>query len=220
MKNMWLSPRLSPKGITRSVGLIVLTAFLFGKANAQSETENKIWSGIKLNHKFTKWFSVGFENQFRYNLESAEGSHFTEIETDFKVSKIVSLSHDLRIYTIDPGVRSAINLGLRKNLNDVRLRYRARFTNAFDQEGFDDSFLRHKIGLGYNLSKWVDPEIDIEWFSKRSNGTLTYDAYRAGVSLDFRLTKKMDLSTFVKQEKEVSDGDTSFIYGFKLAIDL
>lgn len=189
-----------------TIGLIGTFSIL----NAQNSTDTELWTGGIFKLKLNQKFRIDLKGQFRFNdTISLMKSTFTEIGLRYKIDKHFAVKGNYR-YIIKPSKnnRSRISLDAYYNWSKKKLplsiQYRLRFQDTKERaSGRKYTYLRNKITVDYNLTKLVDPFLSYERYY-RFNQKNEFRTWRFTAGLDWRLAKKIDLTTFYRYQKEIN----------------
>ena len=189
-----------------SIGLIGIVSIL----NAQISTDTELWTGGTFELRLNKKFRVDLKEQFRLNdTISSMKSTFTEIGLRYKIDKHFAVKGSYR-FTIKPTKDNRSRLSLDAYYNwskkkfPLAIQYRLRFQDTKESNtGSKFTYLRNKITVDYNLTKIVDPFLSYERYY-RFNQKNEFRVWRFTAGLDWRLAKKIDLTTFYRYQKEIN----------------
>jgi len=173
-------------------------------------TDTELWTGGTFKLKVNKSFRIEIEEQLRFNQEVSNFKYaFAEFGTRYKVNKHFSLKGNFR-YVTRPNKNNKTRVSLdayyrwNKKKFPLSFVYRARIQNTRENvTAKSAAYLRNKLSIGYNLSKLVDPSIAYELYF-RFNGKNEFRVTRLTASLDWRLGKNTDLSTFYRIQNDIN----------------
>lgn len=171
----------------------------------QRPADYELWTGASLKFKLSKKLNLSVAEQVRFNdtISSVKKS-FTEIGLKYKIANGFSLKGNYRLI-VPPGKtilhRIAIdgNYSWKKKGYPLSVNYRLRLQHQF---GKQRTYMRNKVKLDYNLTKLVDPFVAYEVFF-RFNGKNEFRVSRLTVGLDWKITKKFEVSTFYRLQDDI-----------------
>ena len=218
------------KVVGRNVMLIIAFSMSFLhvlKSQSEEERTNDFntWTGFKIQKGITKKLDVFIAPQLR--LDGAKIlKYFGEVGLKYKISKNFSSAGGYR-YTIDskkkggtkPVQRAFLDLNGKLEQGDLKYKMRLRYTNDKDLEDLDFSNkLRLKVDFEYDIPKSkISPSIFAEAFRSIDNQNMS--KYRFGVSADYKISKRMDLSLSYLLDYVLSDDENIHIVALKYAYD-
>jgi len=193
-------------------------AFLFislsltnSSLDAQTINDNQLWTGGTFGLKLNKKFSVSLREEFRLdNNMSSLKTDFTELGVKFKLNKHFSFAHRFRYIDV-PNKKNKRRLSFdayyswKKKDFPLSFKYRFRFqdTKKFNSKKQANDYIRNKFTLKYNASKLVDPYFAYEIYF-RFDGKNEFRKTRITLGLDWRLSKKMGLTTFYRLQNDIN----------------
>lgn len=196
---------------------IMLLAIAIGQAQ-----DAEIWLGAKAKYELNGQIRLGFQQEFRWvdHSDKDPWRSFTQLSTKIKINDFFGFRIGTRFTD-----RSLNRLRLygdallkyKKKGLPIRVSYRLRFqhTYKFDNEISEPEkwscVLRNKLTVEYNLSKLVDPYVAGELFYDFSDEE-TYQ-FRLTLGADWRLTKKLNLASFLTLERPTNNGNSVSIIG-------
>ncbi len=184
--------------------------FLFTSLKGQQTTDIELWRGSTFQLRFNKKFRVDIEEQFRLNdTISSLKSVFTELGLRYRINRHFAFKGNYR-YVVRPNNdnRSRFSLDAYYNWNKKKfplaIQYRLRFQDTKESNrGRKFTFVRNKLIVDYNLTKLVDPFLSYEIYF-RFNQKNEFRTWRFTAGLDWRLSKRLDLTTFYRHQKEIN----------------
>ena len=213
------------------VRMIILAAFIGSLSTiawGQQAVDTQLWTGGTLKLRVSDKLRTHVEEQVRFtDTISTLGATFTELGFQYNLGKHFAIGSDLRYYAMPLGhdrARVAVNLHnkWRKNSFPLSVHYRMRFQHTTEPgTGKASSYLRNKLGLGYNLSHIVDPLVEFESYF-RFNGKNEFRRNRFTFGLEWRISKRIDLVTYYRIQNEFNkkEPERERIYAVLLAYDL
>jgi len=174
-------------------------------SSAQRPTDFELWTGGEVGVKLNKKFDVSLSEQVRFNdtISSLKKS-FTELGIKYKVGKHFSLKGNYR-FIIPPAQNSLHRLALDANYSwkkkgkPLSFNYRLRGQHQF---GKQRTYIRNKVKFGYNMTKLVDPFVAYEIFF-RLNGKNEFRVSRLTAGLDWKITKKFEITTYYRLQDDI-----------------
>jgi hypothetical protein len=177
--------------------ILILIVLCSNQLKAQEGTS--LWSGISINKDLGKKFDISVNAQIRMpeNISYTQ-VYLGELGLNYKITKGLELSGYYRFinrrkdetkewknrhrYYAD--ATYSHKFGAIKFEN--RLRYQHQFKDNDGEIGFDSSYLRNKIELGYaNKSKFT-PSISADLFYLIGTG---FDQLRPGLAINYKINK-------------------------------
>lgn len=181
--------------------LFLATQIAYGQRPADFE----LWTGGEVGLKLNKKLGLSLSEQVRFNdTISSIKKTFTELGLKYKVGKNFSFKGNYRL-TIPPNENILHRLALdanyqwKKKDTPLSFSYRLRFQHQF---GKTRTYVRNKVKLGYNLSKLVDPFVAYELFF-RFNRKNEFRISRLTAGLDWRVTKKFEITTYYRLQDDI-----------------
>ncbi|MGA0555097.1 DUF2490 domain-containing protein [Larkinella sp. VNQ87] len=216
----------------RSLGLVLL-AFLPLVGLAQSPGLG-LWSGISLEKKFSKTFSMQVNTQLRFSENvSVTRAFLGELGLSYKPTKSWEISGFYRYtgrrkwnnetddYYFRPYHRFYGQISYdRKLWRKLKLDYRLRYQNQFkdDTEGLvaAGSYLRNKLELSYAVGRFT-PFVSADLFYLVG---IEFDQirYKAGVSIGLTKQQSLDLAVFRDRALSGSDEQSGTIIGINYQV--
>ncbi len=174
-------------------------------------TDNQLWTGASIGLKLNKKFTVSLREEFRFdNNMSSRKSIFTEIGVKYKLNKHFSFVPRFRIINI-PLKKDKKRISFdayyswKKKKFPVSFKYRFRIqdTKKFNSKKQGRDFIRNKFTIGYNATKLVDPFFAYEIYF-RFDGKNEFRKNRFTFGLDWKLNKKMSLTTYYRIQDDIN----------------
>ena len=177
---------------------------------AQKPADFELWPGAGYKLKIDKHFRTDAVVQFRINdTISSIKSALTEVGLKYRLNKYFAFRGAYR-YTARPLKNDRQRFSLEalfswsKKKFPLSARYRLRFQDTQELNSRKKStYLRNKVGAKYNLSKLVDPFVAYEIYY-RFNKKNEFRVSRFTAGLDWRITKKIHLSTFYRIQDDIN----------------
>ena len=195
------SMRTTQKHLFFSILFFFVTQISF----AQRPADFELWVGGELGFRLNKQLAVSLSEQVRFDdTISAIKKSFTEIGLKYKIGKGFSLKGNYR-FIIPPGQNVLHRIALDGNYRwkkkgaPLSISYRLRYQHQF---GKKRTYIRNKVKFGYNLTKLVDPFAAYEMFF-RLNGKNEFRVSRLTVGLDWKITKKIEFTTFYRLQDDI-----------------
>lgn len=142
---------------------------------------------------------------------------FAEVGLKWRFSKRFSLKPNYR-FSIDPNgpnthrISGDLIYQSKKKKKDVRVKNRFRYQHKIESGSLQTTtYLRNKLTININASKLVDPYFFGEIFY-RLNGRNEFRVWRAGAGLDWKLSKKLGLTTFYLYEREINKKNNNKVH--------
>lgn len=214
----------------RNVMLLIAFSLSFSYTLKSQNEEKRIndfntWTGFKIQKGITKKLDVFVAPQLRLDGTKVL-KYFGELGLKYKISKNFSTEGGYR-YTIDskkkggtkPVQRTFLDLNGKLKQGDLQYKMRLRYTNDKDLEDLDISNkLRLKIDFEYDIPKSkLSPSIFVEPF--RSIEDKAFSKYRFGLSADYKISKKIDISLSYVLDYGLSDDENIHILALKYGYD-
>lgn len=212
--------------------LVILTGILWCGVTATSYAQ-EVWTGVSLRVKPTRRINVEAEQQFRFqNNFSTLYSHFVELGAGYDITSRLNIHAAYRhtnrtsVERVDDDRRrisaeASYNIG--SDNTAFVLSYRIRYQSAQETsgEGNQDSYIRNRLALDYNLTKRVTPYATTEFFYKLAPAN-EIRAFWFTMGLKTKIGKSIGLNTFYRIEKElnIKRPQTNLIVGIMLTYRL
>ncbi|MBK9509188.1 MAG: DUF2490 domain-containing protein [Cytophagaceae bacterium] len=187
---------------------IIVAFFIFSAFQSVAQDGVGLRSGITVEKKITKKFSVGVTAQARFNGDISylqtylfEAGAGYKLPLGFDISAYYRNANRRKDETKEYKMRHRfyVDLGYGKKLGFVKLENRLRYQHQYkDNDGvteFDASYFRDKIEVSFpNKSKFT-PYISNDFFINTSTG---FDQIRPKVGVGYKFNKKhaLDLGAF------------------------
>lgn len=197
---------------------VILFAATAGDANGQVEVDDRLWTGGKVNYPLSKRLRFSGEYQLRTSFSPFERKQsLYEFGLRRRFWKRLYLSASYR-FTRTPDVnknrnRASVDVAYRwrKKGFPLRISNRVRFQYENELNTIQRELtLRNKLGVGYNLSKLVDPTFTWEVFLEN----LEYSDVRYRFGLDWKLDKRLTLTTFYAYERQTDKKSNNITHIF------
>ena len=179
-------------------------------AQELNEVDTELWTGAAYKLRLNKKLKASAKQQFRINEGvSALRVSFTEFGLRYKLDKHFSFKGQYRFvqrpYNHN-GHRFSIDAyaNYKKKKSDFSFQYRFRFQHTTENNTYIQYvFMRHKVGVEYNMSKLVDPYVTYEIYYQ-FNRVNELKAWRLTGGLNWKLSKKFELTTFYRFQRGVN----------------
>jgi len=203
--------------------------FVFTNLKIQAQVNDAgLWTGINLEKKISKRFSVTLSEELRMNENISEaGSFLTDVGLNYKVNKYIRISGSYRFTNkrqLDDSYserhRYYFDLNLRTKYSfftfNLRSRYQSQYKDINSSAGgkIPDHYLRNKLSIKYELNKKIDFFISNEFYTPlRTYDKLLYDniRYNFGVEYTFNKMHSIDLSYLIQREYNVKNPETDYV---------
>lgn len=190
----------------KTIVVILLMGMIPALANAQAKVSGHAWTGLDVKYGVGKriQFQAAVQGRFNTNLFQRR-STFADFGVKVKLWKWMALRPTYRL-TRMPEInndreRYTLDFLFKTNIDKFRLSYRLRPQYSRNLNKVGRRFtLRNKIGVGYNLSKLVDPKVTWEHFVVPERGA----EQRFKFNLVWRVEKNIELTTFYALEREIN----------------
>jgi hypothetical protein len=212
----------------RHLIILAFTGIGFLNSALSQTSDSQLWTGFKANYTLNKKLKAYGEQQFRFNDGMTTFNRtFTEVGMSWRFAKRFSLRPNYR-FSIDPnGFNSHRFSGdliysSKKKKKTVRFKNRLRYQRKIEVQTFDPTtYIRNKFTVDINASKLVDPYLFGEAFF-RLDGRNEFRTWRSGFGLDWKLSKKWELTTFYIYEQEINrnSNDRVHIIGALVSWDI
>ena len=177
------------------------------QATGGPQQDFNFWSSAALEYNISKKFRLNLEQQLRIDDNIGFSSTFTQLGVRYRLHRFIRFGADYRFVVRDGRNRHRISGDLffryRKKKFPLRFNYRMRFQRTYRFNN-PRNFLRNKLAISYNLSRLIDPFIAGELYYRIRNKPNEFQKYRLDFGLDWRLSKKSDLSTFYRLQNEIN----------------
>ena len=214
------------------LALIISLLAILNKSSAQTTSDNQLWTGASVRLKLNKKFTITLREEIRLGDNmSSRNSTFTEIGVKYKLNKHFSFVPRFRLVNI-PLKKNKKRFSFdayyswKKKKSPVSFKYRFRIqdTKKINSKKEANDYLRNKFTIGYNATKLVDPFFAYELYFRFDNKN-EFRKNRYTFGLDWKLNKKMNLTTYYRIQKEINVKSPeklnviglSFSYKFSLA---
>ncbi|MFH2096653.1 MAG: DUF2490 domain-containing protein [Bacteroidota bacterium] len=202
------------------------------------EQDFECWTGFSLKKKMSNRFRLLNTNELRLNENSTKlESFYFDFGGEYRFNEILEAGLFYRIvqkfYYDDYSVtqhRFYFDISFTQNLKRLRLQLRNRVQTRYSAyltttDGvIPQNHNRTRLSAKYNLAKSpVSPEISLEFYYNFSRMEIhAFDKYRLTIGFDYKLTKKSDMTFFVRREQELNENNPllSHIIGISWAHDL
>lgn len=201
-----------------SVFLLFIALLFTLSGMAQVETTSELWTGGKVDVGLNKKIRLATKYQYRLEGFSRKRQSFTEFSIRYKPLKWLHLRPSYRL-TRRPEInansqRYTLDLFLKGGGKAFPLRVENRMRFQWDdvintyEQGYT---LRNRFGMGYNLSKLVDPEVSGEIFFSQE----TFSDFRLKIGADWNLPEGFRAKTFYAYEQQLGkkSNDRTHIIG-------
>lgn len=193
--------------------------------------DHEIWTGPELRYKLNDQWRFDAAYNWRINLTAGElRQSFTEVGAKYSYNDWLAARIYYRHADLSSGLyRGRVALQLFASYKEkgfpIRGSYRMQFERNFRERDEDGdqliyTYWRNRISLEVNVSKLVDPFVAFEYyhqFDDENRGVKN----RFTMGLDWRVTKDLDLSSFLRIQDSREDVPLrQFIYGFAMTYDL
>ena len=186
--------------------LLLASDFVFTQT-----TDNQLWTNASLGLKLNKKFTLDLREEFRFdNNISSKKLNFTEIGLKYKLNKHFAFVPRFRFIAVPQKKnkrRFSFDVYYKWKKKKFPLsfvyRFRIQDTKKFNSKKQGQDYIRNKITLGYNASKLVDPFIAYELYFRFDNKN-EFRKNRLTFGLDWRLNKKMSLTTYYRLQEEMN----------------
>ena len=191
--------------------------------SGQSKSNVELWNGVGVKYKLNKRFRLDLGQEYRALANPFQAkSSFTEIGLRFKANKWLYIKPGCRFIRM-PEInkdrrRYHLDLIFRLKPGDFVVNYRLRGQYLTTVNTNDRGIvIRNKLGVSYNLSKMVDPQLSWELFSDIEAGM----DQRFKLSLEWRLAKRVSLDSFYALERQMhrKSNDNTHIIGLELTLN-
>lgn len=190
--------------------IIALTPILcFSQAN-----DYGLWSGISIEKKITKKFSISLNGQNRLmNNFSTTRSWLGEGGLSYKLFKGFEISGTYRyiyfnnykpkkqIYVFEPRHRYYGDISYQFDVKSIKISNRLRYQNQFKDNGNelveDKSYLRHKIEIESNRKNRLKPYISSDFFYQLGGIGLDQVRIKVGVNVKTFKGQSIDIAPFL-----------------------
>ncbi len=194
------------------------------------KSENNLWTSGVVKLKVNKQLRFDLEEQTRFDKDITRlHAVITEGGALYELNKHFSVKANFR-YIYDQNAQNSYRYSgdfaydWSKKKFPLNVKYRLRFQRTIEEHTHAaESYFRNKLTAGYNLTKIVDPYIGFEsYFKLNYINKFTTNRYIAG--LEWKITKKIDLTTYFMLEDEFGERKpkiqrifgVELAYGFKL----
>ena len=203
--------------------LALVTSFAAPSAIAQTSGTTHViqdletWTSAGLNYKFNKKLSFSLSEQLRLkNNSSTVDVYFTQLETEYKVAKGLSLGLGLRyirenddegkVQGYENHLRWNADLGYKHKIDRFTMRYRVRYQSK-DELGVTTDLVknvvRFKLGTGYNIKNWkFDPTASAEIFNGLTDDEGLYKL-RFTLGTKYETKNAGDFGLFLRTENQL-----------------
>ena len=179
------------------------------------QTGLALWSGISVEKKLNKKFSMNVNAQTRFVEDlSYMQTYLGELGISYKVSKKLEISGNYRFinrrknetklfinrHRFYGDVSYDQKIGFLKL--DYRFRYQHQFKDNDGEIGFDASYLRNKLELAYPNSSKFTPYISGDLFYEFGG---TFDQLRPKAGFGYKFNKKHGLDVFIFTNVDLID---------------
>lgn len=197
---------------------LVGNGYLFSQ-NSELQS-GELWSGATFKVEYNKKWMFQLEEQLRlWNDLGSVKSSFTEIGagcepfSDFEIVGRYRFTIVPNSFAEDAIEKSAFNrsrfmLDIKYELDKkgfpLSLEYRMRMQDSKElYTGHKRTFLRNRIGLEWEATDDIKPYLEYESFY-RFNSKNEFRGNRYSFGIDWRINKKMDLSTFYRVDQQIN----------------
>lgn len=195
-------------------------------AVGQRLPDNQSWLSFTLKKDLTKKLGVATSlNQRSKNNFSTLGSIFTEVEISYAPTKHTSTTLAWRCSTDENRFftnRLDWNNSIEKEIGDFTFTYRLRLQASLMPEKYLEYRIRNKVDIDYKINKHWHVSADAEPFYTIQYNYQNWDAFRYGISLDYRISKRKRLSFYVKRQDEWNTANprSRHIFGMGYKLEL
>jgi hypothetical protein len=157
--------------------MLLLLILFYGISGIAQESEVvsdlRLWTGVKVEKRFAKDWSLSLEEQIRFKQNISEISNiFTELELRYRINRNFALGAGYR-YTSDRKAdgsytgysRNHFSLRYRGRLEHFMVTYRLKYqreveaANTFDRDAPYEKQFRNRIGLRVTVFDLVQPYV-------------------------------------------------------------
>ncbi|MBN4071489.1 DUF2490 domain-containing protein [Crocinitomix catalasitica] len=203
--------------------LVLMCCSIFSISQKSNDLE--VWAGIGLKFKLNKKYTLYVNEQIRLNnVVTSIRTTFSDLGLRYKLNKWIDLQGNVR-FNLNPSAANKarasfdVNYGWSKKKFPLSFGCRSRIQNVTTLVNWkNQTYLREKIGVGYNMSKLVDPYFAYEIFFQ-FNGRYKLNKARTTAGLNWRLGKCLKLKTFYRLQSEIftKNGKRQHILGLGLS---
>lgn len=186
---------------------LILITFLFLPFLSQSQDGLALWTGVGVEKKINKKFSVNLNAQARFveNLSFAQ-TYLGEVGLSYKIIKNLEITGYYRFInrrkdeTKDFKNRHRFygDLSYDKKLGVIKVGYRLRYQHQFKDNdgeiGFDASYWRNKLEVSYPNKTKFTPYISGDLFYQVGSG---FDQLRPKAGISYKINKKSSIDASV-----------------------
>lgn len=214
----------------RKTILFVIFALVSSALSAQRVADTWLWTGAELKVRLSDKLQGHVEEQVRFNdTISSFASALTELGLRYRLGRHFTLGPNFRYITrpnADDRFRYMVDLQYKWKRKGFPLsvRNRLHFQHTVDANSAKVStYLREKISVKYHLSRVVRPVVEYET-SFRFNDKNEFRRNRVTVGMEWRLTDRLDLTTYYRFQDEINvrvpERDHIFAVLFAYTLDL
>lgn len=216
--------------------LLIITSIIIAVSSFSQQEDAEFWTGISLEKKINKKFTLGLSEEFRFNENvSRIEQFFTNVGLTYKISKNISWGVSYRFVqkqeldnTYNSSNKIYTDLRLKKSISrfsfSLRNRYQFKYVNLFSEgETNTDNYLRNKLSIKYNVKKSpFTPFIGAETYLKLNKDEYKeIDRYRLTMGTSYKINKESKLSMFyrIEQDINVSEPIKANIFGLRYSYE-
>jgi hypothetical protein len=212
--------------------IILLFILGFSSIAVGQTTDTQLWTGPVLKYNINNKFRLDFEQQLRFN-ENISNYDFTfsELAFRYKVFKYLNLKALYRYSFIPAGESVTANgendasrvsidasTGTEIFKTGINVGYRLMYQDSWDNTTMiGKHYVRTRFDISYNLCKLVDPYADWESYF-RFDGKNQWRQHRYTFGLNWRVTKKIDIDSYFRYQKEINVNHPEMLYIWGLAL--
>ena len=184
--------------------------FLIPIFSLAQTTDFEFWPSAELRYNASKKFRFSVEQELRLDNGASQFKNtFTEAGLRYRISSYIDIRANYRFIVRPNDTRQRISgdflARYRKKGFPLRFNYRLRYQVLYRGQGRNPiNYFRNKLAVSYNASKLVDPFVEGELYYRIWNKPNEFQKYRLDVGVDWRLSKKSDLSVFYRLQKEIN----------------
>ncbi|MGB0836896.1 MAG: DUF2490 domain-containing protein [Flavobacteriaceae bacterium] len=201
--------------LTKLSFLLFLIAGLSSSlAQAQTNSDNELWTSVELGYKVNKKLNFEFREMLRLKEDYSEiDQYYSQLSTEYRFAKSLSFTAGYRFIRKNDNkgkIQGYENLGrlqfdlkYRQNFDRFKMRYRFRYQNKQNYTKTDEyqNAVRFKATSAYNIRNWkLDPKLAYEYFIPTNTGD---NRYRVTLSTVYKLKNAGALHFAYSYEREV-----------------
>ncbi len=197
--------------------LVLLSLVGWGAAAGAAETQ--MWNEVGLAYRATKTVSVAVAGQLRFDQDlSRLANQIGEAGVQWRAQRWLRLGLGYRLENEKNkkdvwrrASRPHVDARFKHRLGAVSLAYRLRWQEKTEEKANGDeqtASLRHRLSLGYTVSKKLRPSASAELFTRFDQG-LPRQLFklRLTASLPYKLSGKHTLKSFVRLQVPIAKAD-------------